>query len=176
MKYLVLAAGMMLTWCSAAVHASEDPDAEALAALVSGQANASIDLADRIWSWAELGYQETQSSTALQQYLKAAGFSIEAGVAEIPTAFVAQFGKGGPTIGILAEFDALPGLSQDATTSRSPVIAGGAGHACGHRLFGAASASAGVAVAQWLAANDVQATIKVFGTPAEEGGSGTAEL
>ncbi len=144
--------------------------------LVEGQADAGVELASRIWEWAEVGYQETRSSEALQTYLKRQGFAVKAGVADIPTAFTARFprrgGGKGPTIGILAEFDALPGLSQAAQPSRSPRVAEGAGHACGHHLFGAASATAAVAVSQWLKAADVDATVMVFGTPAEEGGSG----
>ncbi|XOV84831.1 MAG: amidohydrolase [bacterium] len=143
---------------------------------VIAQAQAVTDLADKIWHLAELGYQEQQSSQALQDYLAQAGFAITAGVADIPTAFVASYGKGGPTIGILAEFDALPGLSQAAQSSRAPLQEAGAGHACGHHLFGAASTGAGVAVAQWLAGEDRPGTIKVFGTPAEEGGSGKVYL
>ena len=96
---------------------------------VLAQAESSIALADKIWNLAELGYQEQNSSLALQSYLKKAGFTLAAGVADIPTAFVASFGSGGPTIGILAEFDALPGLSQAAQSSRLPLSDGGAGHA-----------------------------------------------
>ena len=98
------------------------------------------------------------------------GFSVTSGVADIPTAFVAEYGSGQPVIGLLAEFDALPGLSQAAQPSRAPLTENAAGHACGHHLFGAASATAGVAVAQWLAQTQRSGTVKVFGTPAEEGG------
>ncbi|MEM7080809.1 MAG: amidohydrolase [Pseudomonadota bacterium] len=140
---------------------------------VAQQRDAAVSLADQIWELAELGYQETESSTLLQAYLRDAGFKVESGVADIPTAFVATAGtRGGPTIGILAEFDALPGLSQAATADRSPRVPGGAGHACGHHLFGAASAAAGVALADWLLSSGTKGRIKVFGTPAEEGGSG----
>jgi aminobenzoyl-glutamate utilization protein B len=149
---------------------------EDIETLVGSQGKASIDLANQIWELAELGYQEQNSSAALQTYLADAGFKVSAGVAQIPTAFVASFGSGEPTIGILAEFDALPGLSQAASPTRSVVHEGGAGHACGHHLFGAASASAGVAIANWLDANDGSGTVKVFGTPAEEGGSGKVYL
>ncbi len=131
-----------------------------------------VALADEIWRLAEVGYQEEQSTRALQSYLKRSGFRIQTGVADIPTAFVAEFGSGGPVIGILAEFDALPGLSQSAVAERSPRVAGGAGHACGHHLFGAASAAAGVAVARWLKQTGTPGTVRVYGTPAEEGGSG----
>ena len=133
--------------------------------LVSDQAAASVALAQEIWDLAELGYQEANSSAAMQRYLQAAGFEVEAGVAEIPTAFVAQFGAGGPTIGILAEFDALPGLSQEAVAYRKPRIEGAPGHACGHHLFGSASAAAGVALSQWIQTQGLSATLKIIGTP-----------
>src|SRR5450432_2229137 len=98
----------------------------------------------QIWSFAEVGYKEYKSSALLQQTLKQNGFTVEAGVAEIPTAFVATYGSGKPVIGILAEFDALPGLSQDSVPEKSPRPGIGAGHGCGHHLFGVASTAAGI--------------------------------
>jgi len=157
-----------------AVQAADD--AQVLDALAADQAGPGIEMADKIWELAELGYLENESSAALQGYLREAGFQVAAGVADIPTAFVASYGRGGPTIGILAEFDALPGLSQQAVPQRAPRVEDAPGHACGHHLFGAASASAGIVLARWLDANNVRATIKVFGTPAEEGGSGKVYL
>lgn len=139
---------------------------------VDRHAQTGIGLADEIWRLAELGYQEYKSTQALQAVLKDHGFVIEAGVAGIPTAFVATFGSGGATVGILAEFDALPGLSQVAAPSRDPRVDGGAGHACGHHLFGAASVTAALAMADWLRETGQAGQIRVFGTPAEEGGSG----
>jgi aminobenzoyl-glutamate utilization protein B len=130
------------------------------------------EVARTIWEYAEVGYQETRSSALLQQELKGAGFSVEAGVAGIPTAFVATAGSGKPVIGILAEFDALPGINQDAVPERMPVAGKNAGHACGHNLFGTASVSAGIALADWLKKSGKKGTIRVYGTPAEEGGSG----
>ena len=162
---LLLAAGI------AAAVATAAADQQILAE-VEKERSAAIALADDIWAFAEMGYQERQSSQRLQGYLSAAGFEVESGVAGIPTAFVATYGEGAPVIGILAEFDALPGLSQAAKPAREPVAEGAPGHACGHHLFGAASASAGVAVARWLAATGVSGTVRVYGTPAEEGGSG----
>lgn len=128
-------------------------------------------VAKDIWSYAELGFQETKSTQRLQDVLKEAGFTIETNVSEMPTAFVATYGSGGPVIGILAEFDALPGLSQDSTTTKKPIIEGGAGHACGHNLFGTASSAAAIALKEWLVKNKKAGTIKVYGTPAEEGGA-----
>ena len=100
------------------------------------------------------------------------GFEVESGVAGMPTAFVASTGKGSPTIGILAEFDALPGLSQDAVAERSPLVIGGAGHGCGHHLFGTGSVAASLAVREWMREAGVAGTLRVYGTPAEEGGAG----
>jgi len=130
------------------------------------------DLAMKIWSNPELGYLETESSALLQQTLKDAGFTVKPGVAEVPTAFVAEYGSGKPVIGIMAEFDALPGVSQKAVPFRDPVIEGGAGHACGHHLFGAASTAAGISVMEWMKENNIKGTLRVYGTPAEEGGGG----
>ncbi len=129
-------------------------------------------VARQIWEWAEVGYQEEQSSELLKGELEAAGFSVESGVADMPTAFVASYGSGGPVIGILAEYDALPGISQDAVPERSPIIAGGAGHACGHHLFGAGSVAAAIAVKEWLEETGHEGTVRLYGTPAEEGGAG----
>jgi aminobenzoyl-glutamate utilization protein B len=129
------------------------------------------DIALRIWDFAEVGYKEVKSSALHQQTLKAAGFTIEVGVAGIPTAFVATYGSGKPVIGILAEYDALPGISQQAVPEKASA-GKDAGHACGHHLFGTASVAAGIAIKEMIAAKHFEGTIKVFGTPAEEGGSG----
>lgn len=129
-------------------------------------------IAKQIWSNPELGYLEENSSALLQKTLKDAGFKITAGVADIPTAFVAEYGSGAPVIAILAEFDALPGVSQNAVPYKDAVVEGGAGHACGHHLFGTASTAAGISVKDWLAATGKQGTVRVYGTPAEEGGAG----
>jgi len=128
--------------------------------------------AKKIWEYAEPGYQEEKSSALLQQRLKSAGFEVTAGVAGIPTAFVATYGTDGPNIGILAEFDALPGLSQTDEPVQKEIKEGAAGHGCGHNLFGVGSVAAGIAVKDWLKSSGTKGTITVFGTPAEEGGSG----
>ena len=129
-------------------------------------------VANQIWSFAEVGYQEQKSSALLQSQLRAAGFEVKAGVADIPTAFVASFGSGKPIIGIVGEFDALPGLSQKAVPTRDAIVTGDPGHGCGHHLFGTASTAAAIAVKEWLQANRKSGTIRFYGTPAEEGGSG----
>jgi aminobenzoyl-glutamate utilization protein B len=122
-----------------------------------------------------MGYKEVKSSALHQQTLKEAGFNVQAGIAEIPTAFVATYGSGKPVIAILAEYDALPGLSQ--TNAPQKESAGkDAGHGCGHHLFGTASVAAGIAIKKLIDEKKLTGTIKVFGCPAEEGGSGKVYL
>ncbi|MCY2965340.1 MAG: amidohydrolase [Planctomycetota bacterium] len=140
-----------------------------LADVVRREADAWTD-ALQIWNWAEPGYQETKSSELLSRRLEEAGFQVERGVAGIPTAFVATFGDHKPVLGILGEFDALPGLSQDAVPQRKPLRDGGYGHACGHHLFGVASATAAIAIADQIRAGEIQGTVRFYGCPAEEGG------
>jgi aminobenzoyl-glutamate utilization protein B len=130
------------------------------------------DIALEIWKNAELGYKEKKSSALLQETLKKEGFSVEAGVAEIPTAFVATYGSGQPVIAILAEFDALPGLAQQAVPEKKSIEGQAGGHGCGHHLFGTASVAAGIAIKKLIEEKKLTGTIKVFGCPAEEGGSG----
>ena len=126
----------------------------------------------QIWENAELGYKEVKSSALLQETLKKEGFSVESGVAEIPTAFVATYGSGSPVIGILAEFDALPGLAQQAVPEKKGIEGKAGGHGCGHHLFGTASVAAGISIKKLIEEKKLKGTIKVFGCPAEEGGSG----
>jgi aminobenzoyl-glutamate utilization protein B len=147
------------------------------AARIDAQTAALEAAALRIWDLAEVGYQELESSRVLQQQLSAAGFSVEAGVAGMPTAFIARYRRGdGPVLAILAEFDALPGLSQAAVATREPRPGKSAAHACGHNLFGAASVASAIAVKEWLAAGRASGEIRVYGSPAEEGGSGKVYL
>ena len=128
--------------------------------------------ASRIWNLSEPGYQEVESARLLADALEAAGFRVERGVAEIPTAFTATFGAGSPVIAILGEYDALPGLSQQAVPEQLPRAGATYGHACGHHLFGAASASAAIAIAEQIQNGKLQGTVRFYGCPAEEGGSG----
>lgn len=124
-----------------------------------------------IHSYAEVGYQEYKSSALLIAHLEENGFTVEKGVADIPTAFVATFGSGKPVIGVLAEYDALPGLSQDTVGFKKPIVEGGPGHGCGHNMLGTASVAGAVAISKWLAQGH-EGTVKLFGCPAEEGGGG----
>ena len=128
-------------------------------------------LALKIWDLAEVGYQEYKSSDILQQSLKNKGFRMES-LPYMPTAFVAEYGKGSPVIAILGEFDALPGVSQSASPFKEKYKNNIAGHACGHHLFGAGSAWSAVTIKEWLSNNNESGTIRFYATPAEEGGSG----
>ncbi len=143
---------------------------------VDQQAAEYIKTSKAIWDYAEMGYHEEKSSALLQSDLKQAGFQIQVGVGGEPTAFIATYGSGQPIIGILGEFDALPGLSQAAVPDRNPVAAGAPGHGCGHNLLGAGAALAAVALKEYMAANHVSGTLRYYGTPAEEGGSGKVYL
>jgi aminobenzoyl-glutamate utilization protein B len=127
-----------------------------------------VELADRIWRWAETALRETRSADALAAYAQARGFRVRRGVADMPTAFVAEYGSGRPVIGVLGEYDALPGLSQKAQAAPEPLEAGGAGHGCGHNLFGPASLGAAVAIKELMAAGRLRGTVRFYGTPAEE--------
>ncbi|WP_420458278.1 amidohydrolase [Neolewinella sp.] len=136
-----------------------------------------FEVAKQIWNFAEVGYQEAQSSELLQETLAAEGFTVAAGVADMPTAFTATFTRGeGPTIGILGEYDALPGITQTDSPERKERADLTAGHACGHHLFGTGSAAAAIAVKHWMEDNDVAGTLRFYGCPAEEGGAGKVYL
>ncbi|MEO9462049.1 MAG: amidohydrolase [Marinomonas sp.] len=144
-----------------------DPVAE-----VEAQEERTSRIAQQLWDWAELGYLETRSTGLMQEELASESFTIKAGIADIPTAFVGEWGEGGPVIAILAEMDALPGINQSASASRDPVAGKHAGHACGHNLFAAGSLTAAIAVKRWLEKTGTPGRVRLYGTPAEEGGSG----
>lgn len=133
------------------------------------------DLSDAVWGFAELGYQEVQSAQLLIEALEHQGFSIEKGLAGIPTAFVASYAKGaGPVMAILGEFDALPGLSQECVPFRKPLVNAAPGHGCGHNLLGVAGVAACFALKQAVDAGQLKGTVRYHGCPAEEGGAGKA--
>lgn len=162
----------ILLLAAAALTAQAQTAKQQIAASIDAKLDAYRNVANQIWGFAEVGYQEKQSSALLQSELTKAGFRVQSAVADMPTAFVAEYGSGKPVIGILAEFDALPGLAQNAAPERSPIAGKIAGHACGHHLFGTASVAAGIAVKEWLQRTGRSGTIRVYGTPAEEGGGG----
>lgn len=130
------------------------------------------DIALQIWNYAEVGYKEEKSSALLRKTLSDNGFHVKTGVAGMPTSFIASYGSGKPIIGILAEYDALPGLSQEAIPEKKSIENKNAGHACGHHLFGTASVAAGIEIKKMIEQKKIKGTIKVYGCPAEEGGSG----
>lgn len=147
-------------------------DKAAILAKIDGRFQTHQDIAMQIYNYAELGYLEEKSSALLRDHLHEAGFKISEGVASIPTAFIAEAGSGKPVIALLAEFDALPGITQTPDPFRNEIPGKAGGHACGHHLFGTASVGAAVAIKEWLEGNKVTGTIRLYGTPAEEGGSG----
>ena len=145
--------------------------ADSLDEIINSHQQEYEQLALKIWDLAEVGYQEYKSSDLLQQSLKNKGFRIET-LPYMPTAFVAEYGKGSPVIAILGEFDALPGVSQSTSPFKEKYKNNIAGHACGHHLFGAGSAWSAVTIKEWLSNNNESGTIRFYATPAEEGGSG----
>jgi aminobenzoyl-glutamate utilization protein B len=140
---------------------------------VDGHREEFIGLADRVWEMPELGYQEHRSAGEHVAMLEQQGFRVTTGVAGIPTAIVGEAGEEGPVIAILGEFDALPGLSQEAgVAEKRPRPGEAAGHACGHNLLGSAAMLAATAVKDWLAANGIKGRVRYYGCPAEESGAG----
>lgn len=131
-------------------------------------------IADEIWRYAEVGLHEEKSAKCLEDALAAEGFSVQHGVAGMPTAFVATWGSGKPVIGFLGEYDALPGVSQEAVPARKELEPGAAGHGCGHNLLGAGAFAAAIGLKQELMARKLPGTVKYFGCPAEENFSGKA--
>ncbi len=135
---------------------------------IDNHASEMIALSNKIWAAAEIALKENVSAKALADYAEAQGFTVERGVAEMPTAFIASYGSGKPIIGIMGEFDALPGLSQKAVPEKSPLVEGAAGHGCGHNLFGPGSLGAAVAVKELIEQGKLKGTVRFYGTPAEE--------
>ena len=172
---LLLATAFVALWAGIASAAAgtdkaarETPVKRAAINSVDRHAADLTGLSDRIWAYAETALRETRSAAALADYAEQQGFRVERGVAGMPTAFVATYGSGRPVIGIMGEYDALPGISQKASPVQEPLEPGAAGHGCGHNLFGAASLGAAVAIKEQIAAGKLKGTVKFFGTPAEE--------
>ncbi|MGC3970633.1 MAG: amidohydrolase [Pirellulales bacterium] len=133
-------------------------------------------LGRQVWEFAEPAFQEHRSSALLAKTLEDAGFRVSRGVAEMPTAFVAEYGSGKPVVALLAEYDALPGLAQAADPVLSPIPRQQAGHGCGHNLFGAAVVGAALSVKDAMEQHKLGGTLRVYGCPAEEGGCGKAYM
>ncbi|HEX7374811.1 MAG TPA: amidohydrolase, partial [Steroidobacteraceae bacterium] len=154
----------------AAAATPAEPSAAKLAAVAAVERHARDleGLADKIWAFAETALREHRSAAALADYAEQQGFKVVRGVAGMPTAFTATYGSGRPIIGIMGEYDALPGISQQAVAEKTPLVAGAAGHGCGHNLFGAASLGAAIAIKEQIAAGKLRGTVRFYGTPAEE--------
>jgi len=125
-------------------------------------------VAKEIWDHPQIALEETFASKLLSDKLAAAGFTIEHGVGQMPTAFIASWGTGSPIIGLLGEYDALPGLSQELSADQEPLVQGGPGHGCGHNLFGTACLGAALALKAAMEAEGIPGTIRFYGCPAEE--------
>ena len=143
---LSVALGFTFTLSVTALTGQTGAPAPAVLARVEAHASHFGDVSRQIWELAEPGFKETKSSALLAQELRQAGFRVEEGVAGMPTAFVATWGSGKPVIGIMGEFDALPGLSQETVPEQKARVAGAPGHGCGHNLLGVASLAAAMAV------------------------------
>ncbi len=141
---------------------------KAAVALVEQQRAQLIAMSDPSWSLAEIALREDQSAKVLADYAEKSGFTVERGIAGMPTAFSASFGSGRPIIALLGEYDALPGISQKVSTTKEALHDGAGGHGCGHNLFGAASLGAAVAIKQLIADGKLKGTVRFYGTPAEE--------
>jgi aminobenzoyl-glutamate utilization protein B len=159
---------LFATTCCFAQKVIPSTNKKAILASVEKHQQELIKLSDQVWGFAETAMKETQSSKVLADYAEAQGFKVTRGVAEIPTAFIAEFGSGKPIIGVLGEFDALPGLSQKAQPVKEALVSGAPGHGCGHNMFGAGSLGAALSIKELIAAGKLKGTIRFYGTPAEE--------
>jgi aminobenzoyl-glutamate utilization protein B len=146
----------------------DDPAKSDALKIIDQKAQLLIDVSDKIWDYAEIALMEYESSKLLEDVLEKEGFRVEKDVADLPTAFVATFGSGIPVIGILAEYDALPGLSQDSTPFKKVLQEEGSGHGCGHNLFGAGSLGAALALKEVMEKFAIPGTLRLYGCPAEE--------
>ena len=166
MKRVLLAVFMIMAISASAQKMTSNK--KALVASVEKHKAELIKISDSIWGLAETAFEEYGSAEILANYAEKNGMKVERGVAGMPTAFIATYGSGSPVISVLGEFDALPGISQKAQPTKSPLNAGAAGHGCGHNLFGAASLGAAIATKELIEKGKIKGTIKFFGTPSEE--------
>jgi len=145
-----------------------NPNKDAVIKSVESRKAELVVMSDKIWSYAETALKEKQSFKVLTDYAEAQGFKVERGVAGMPTAFIATYGSGKPIVGILGEYDALPGISQKAQPTKEPFVQGAAGHGCGHNLFGVGSLAAAIGIKELIQQGKLKGTIRFYGTPAEE--------
>lgn len=167
MRRLLL--GVLLLGITAGLQAQKmSSNKKAVLASITEHQEELTAISDSIWALAETAFQETGSSRILADYAEKNGFTVERGVAGIPTAFTATYGSGRPVISILGEYDALPGISQKAQPTKEPLNEGAAGHGCGHNLFGTASLASAIAIKELMEEGKIKGTVKFLGTPAEE--------
>ncbi|MGH9794684.1 MAG: amidohydrolase [Candidatus Acidiferrales bacterium] len=167
---VVSAVAVALAFGAAAARAggADVKKKEAAVASVEKRNAELTELSNQVWAFAETALREHKSAKLLADYAEKQGFRVTRGVAGMPTAFIASYGEGQPVIGIMGEYDALPGISQKAQPAKEALVAGAPGHGCGHNLFGAASLGAAIAVKELIAAGQLRGTIRFYGTPAEE--------
>ena len=162
-------------FCSTGGFFMKNAKKEAAFAVIDQKADLIVDVADQIWGFAELSLQEVQSAALYEKVLEEEGFRVEKGICSIPTAFAASFGSGKPHIGILAEYDALSGLSQKGgSLERLETVPGGSGHGCGHNLLGAGAMAAAIGIKSYLEQTGKHGTVTLYGCPGEEGGAAKA--
>ena len=168
MKKIILFVLILFVSITSYAQKGMSKNKKALLTSVEKHKNELIKISDEIWGLAETAFEETKSAEILASYAEKQGFNVERGVAGMPTAFVATYGSGSPVISVLGEFDALPGISQKATPTKSPLKEGAAGHGCGHNLFGAGSLGAAIAIKELIQTGKIKGTVKFLGTPSEE--------
>jgi aminobenzoyl-glutamate utilization protein B len=163
--FFLLPVALLLT---APAAAEPSRNKQAAVAAIDEHGDELVDLAQQVWRFAETALRETRSAAVLADYAEKQGFRVTRGVAGLPTAFLAEYGSGKPVIAILGEYDALPGISQQAVTEQLALEEGAGGHGCGHNLFGPASLGAALAVKELMEAGALKGTLRFYGTPAEE--------
>ncbi len=168
MKILTLLLTLLISASAFAQNGITNENKKRVVDYIESNSSDLTGLSDEIWQYAEIAFKESQSAEALSGYAESQGFTVTRGVGEIPTAFVAEYGSGTPIIGIMGEFDALPGLSQETVPYKEPLIEGAPGHGCGHNLFGVASLAAASSIKNLIESGELEGTVRFYGTPAEE--------
>ena len=168
MKILTLLLTLLISASAFAQNGITNENKKRVVDYIESNSSDLTGLSDEIWQYAEIAFKESQSAEALSGYAESQGFTVTRGVGEIPTAFVAEYGSGTPIIGIMGEFDALPGLSQETVPYKESLIEGAPGHGCGHNLFGVASLAAASSIKNLIESGELEGTVRFYGTPAEE--------
>jgi len=168
MKILTLLLTLLISASAFAQNGITNENKKRVVDYIESNSSDLTGLSDEIWQYAEIAFKESQSAEALAGYAESQGFTVTRGVGEIPTAFVAEYGSGTPIIGIMGEFDALPGLSQETVPYKESLIEGAPGHGCGHNLFGVASLAAASSIKNLIESGELEGTVRFYGTPAEE--------